>query len=101
MPIDPTPEGGEILHQPVVKPFTESTPNNEEQDKHQEEPETSNEGQLEGALAADADILGEAVPLKPPVPEAERSVPGTGTGATPAEDENQPGFIGERNLPHS
>lgn len=69
MPIDPTPEGGEILHQPVVKPFPESTPNNEEQDKHQEEPETTKKGRLEGE--------------------------------TSAEDENQPGFIGERNLPHS
>lgn len=26
MPIDPTPEGGEILHQPVVKPFPENKP---------------------------------------------------------------------------
>jgi hypothetical protein len=59
--------------------------------------------------AADADLLGEAATLKPPAaPEGSVAVPASGAIADgensrqprPAEDENQPGFIGERNLPH-
>lgn len=57
--------------------------------------------------SADTDLLGEAVPLKPPQPP----VPLRKTSDAqvdknqkpepePSEDENQPGFIGERNLPH-
>jgi hypothetical protein len=59
--------------------------------------------------AADADLLGEAATLKrPAAPEGADAVPAAGGTAgdenfqqpRPAEDENQPGFIGERNLPH-
>lgn len=62
--------------------------------------------------AADADLLGEPAPLKPPsadTPDTEneprRVLPPEGAGLStlpeppPAEDENQPGFIGERNRP--
>lgn len=53
--------------------------------------------------AASADLLGEAVPMPPP--RVETQVPAMPAGGAmpepaPAEDENQPGFIGERNLPH-
>jgi hypothetical protein len=59
--------------------------------------------------AAQADLLGEATPLKPPA--ATETAAGSGglpgsapKGATtrpkPADDENQAGFIGERNVPH-
>lgn len=33
MPIDPSPEGGEILHQPVVKPFPVNAPAVDEHSK--------------------------------------------------------------------
>lgn len=62
--------------------------------------------------AADADLLGEAAVLHPPVAD-KAGEPGEAGEVTtpvapsapampeppPAEDENQPGFIGERNRP--
>jgi hypothetical protein len=55
--------------------------------------------------AVEADLLGEAVLLKPPaVPlvETGNSEPNEKNEAVPAsaEDENKTGFIGKRNLPH-
>jgi hypothetical protein len=56
------------------------------------------------AKAADADLLGEAVPL--PVPadaDPEVNVPAPSLSPMPepgpADDQNHPGFIGERNRP--
>ena len=52
-----------------------------------------------------ADLLGETTPLQPPASPAEHQ-PGLTADTTntikpqPAHDENQPGFIGERNLPN-
>ena len=51
-----------------------------------------------------ADVLGEAIPLKVPVAPAElaqdQAAQTRNDGELkPAQDENQPGFIGERNLP--
>lgn len=38
MPIDPSPEGGEIMHQPVVKPFPVNEPaDGEHKKKHREQ----------------------------------------------------------------
>ncbi|MDO9357714.1 MAG: hypothetical protein Q7T70_01815 [Polaromonas sp.] len=53
--------------------------------------------------AADSDLLGEAVTIQPPGPaDAGEASQAGGSAAEPppAEDENQPGFIGERNRPH-
>jgi hypothetical protein len=38
MPIDSSPEGGEILHQPVTKPFPANTPDPHGQDPHGKKP---------------------------------------------------------------
>lgn len=51
------------------------------------------------------DVLGEATPLKVPVASDEQTqdeaAPTTDhSEPKPAQDENQPGFMGERNLPH-
>ena len=58
--------------------------------------------------AADADLLGEATNLELPEATDVSSADMEPTPAEsdnfqqprPAEDENQPGFIGERNVPH-
>ncbi|MDB5845733.1 MAG: hypothetical protein JWP79_3043 [Polaromonas sp.] len=59
----------------------------------------------DAAPLVQADVLGEATPLKPPVAPAEQAGERTAQATKdsdpqPAQDENQPGFIGERNLPH-
>ena len=49
-----------------------------------------------------ADVLGDATPLQPPA-EHQPDQAAHSTNAReprPAQDENQPGFTGERNLPH-
>lgn len=53
-----------------------------------------------------ADVLGEDTPLQAPVSphrheQEQTAPPANASKPKPAQDENQPGFIGERNLPHS
>ncbi len=36
MPIDSSPEGGEILHQPIVKPFPVNAPADDEDQKRED-----------------------------------------------------------------
>jgi hypothetical protein len=65
------------------------------------------DGAASGQHAADADVLGDAVPMKPPTstqgPAANGAAAGKEEAAAPgpAEDENHPGFMGERNSPHA
>ena len=101
MPIDPTPEGGEILHQPVVKPFPEASSEHEEKAAlHETQPA---EGGVVGAKPiVQADLLGHNTVLQAPRSSAELSqteactVPGVIKEFAAAEDENQPGFPGDR-----
>lgn len=71
MPADPTAEGQGILNQPVVKPFPEPT------------------SEQHARTGRDADTATDSLAT----PDMEEP--------PPAEDENQPGFIGERNRPAS
>ena len=59
--------------------------------------------------AAETDLLGEATPLQPPPVPTPTPFPKASDAeddknerakSKPAEDENQPGFIGELNLPY-
>lgn len=60
---------------------------------------------LEAAPSVQADLLGDATPLNAPVTANDQPRDQAPSSADtlepkPAEDENLPGFIGERNLPH-
>jgi hypothetical protein len=64
------------------------------------------DGEASGQHAADADLLGDSVPMKPPASTQRPAADGAGARNErgepgPAEDENQPGFLGERNSPHA
>lgn len=50
MPIDPSPEGGEIMHQPVVKPFPVNAPKDDE-------PRKKHPGQLDDEAAEESSVL--------------------------------------------
>jgi hypothetical protein len=91
MPTDPD----KASQGPRVWPFPESAPDT-----------AQGEGDEAGPHAADADLLGDAVPMKPPAPTqrppAASAADGKqGAAPGPAEDENQPSLLGERNLPHA
>ncbi|RYX95222.1 MAG: hypothetical protein EOO28_12480 [Comamonadaceae bacterium] len=53
MPIDPTPEGGEIMHQPVVKPFPQKTEDEKadgDKSVHDSSPAEHDHGALKNGL---------------------------------------------------
>lgn len=90
MPTDPS----KASQQPAEWPFPESAPD-------------KTDGDAFTPRAADADLLGDSVPFMPPTLDTEAPAAGAAKagneGATPgpAEDENRPGFVGDRNLPHA
>lgn len=91
MPTDPhkTPQGPRVWPFPVTEPGS-----------------GQGDGEASGRHAADADLLGDSVLMKPSAFTPRPAAAGAaaieeGAAPGPAEDENQPGFVGERNLPHA
>jgi hypothetical protein len=90
MPTDP----GEASQPQRVWPFPEEVPG-----------AGRSNGNASTPPAADQDLLGDAMPMRPPTSEIQPPAVGDagagieGAAPGPAEDENQPGFIGNRNLP--
>lgn len=74
MPIDPSPEGAELLHQPVVKPFPESnTPKrrmtvdvNDDGHNHEGEPHDLRTGAHDSGQGFASGGPGERAPAGPP-----------------------------------